>query len=189
MTQTDKILRRAGGRERGAVLLRRATMQDKGEFVALARASRRFHKPWVSPATTAAAFAAYIERAEKADFEARLVCDARSGAIVGVMNLSQIFLGNFRSAYLGYWVGEPFARQGYMSCAMPALLKEAFGVIGLHRVEANIQPENGASIALVRKCGFQLEGFSRRYLKIRNRWRDHERWAMLREDFVRGSLR
>ena len=66
-----------------------------------------------------------------------------------------------------------------MRAGLRAAIREAFGALGLHRLEANIQPRNVASIALVRACGFALEGFSPRYLKIGGRWRDHERWAIL----------
>jgi len=66
--------------------------------------------------------------------------------------------------------------------ALVAVLRLAFGPLRLHRVEANIQPRNRASIDLVRSLGFRREGYSRRYLKIGGRWRDHERWALLVED-------
>lgn len=92
-------------------------------------------------------------------------------------------LGLFRSAYLGYHIGAPHARQGYMAEALGLALTHGFGPLRLHRLEANVRPENGASIALVRRLGFTCEGYSRRYLKIGGRWRDHERWAMLREDW------
>ena len=90
--------------------------------------------------------------------------------------------GPFQSAYLGYYGFAPFEGQGYMTEAMRLVLRHAFGAMRLHRVEANIQPGNAASIALVRRCGFHLEGFSPRYLKVSGRWRDHERWAILGED-------
>jgi ribosomal-protein-alanine N-acetyltransferase len=105
------------------------------------------------------------------------------GAILGGINFSEIVRGNFRSAYLGYQIGEPFARRGYMTEALQLALRFAFGRLRLHSVEANIQRGNRASIALVRRAGFRLEGFSRRYLKISGRWRDHERWALLAEDW------
>ena len=102
---------------------------------------------------------------------------------MGAIELSQIVGGRFRSAYLGYHIGAPFARQGYMRDALAAALTLAFGRYRLHRVEANIQPRNLASIRLVRRLGFRREGYSRRYLKIGGRWRDHERWALLVEDW------
>ena len=103
--------------------------------------------------------------------------------MLGAIELSQIVLGPFRSAYLGYFLGKPYARQGYMTEALGQAVRQAFTRIRLHRVEANIQPNNAASIALVKRLGFQKEGYSRRYLKIEGRWRDHERWALLAEDW------
>jgi ribosomal-protein-alanine N-acetyltransferase len=104
------------------------------------------------------------------------------GAIAGSINLSEIVRGRFQNAYLGYQIGAPFARQGYMTEALQLALRVAFGRLRLHRVEANIQPRNMASIALVRRAGFRREGLSRRYLKMGGRWRDHERWALLVEE-------
>ncbi len=69
-----------------------------------------------------------------------------------------------------------------MTDAMKTLLGFAFGELGLHRAEANIQPNNRSSIELVKRCGFTKEGYSRKYLMIDDEWRDHERWAILRED-------
>jgi len=103
--------------------------------------------------------------------------------IVGVMNLSEIVQGFFRSAYLGYYALEPFAGRGYMNEGLSLLLHHAFKVLKLHRIEANIQPHNEASKALVKRSGFKLEGYSPRYLKIGGRWRDHERWTLLVEDW------
>ena len=104
---------------------------------------------------------------------------------MGVCNLSQIFLGNLKSAFLGYWVGAKFAGQGYMTEALDLLLSYAFETLRLHRIEANIQPENAQSKSLVVRIGFCLEGFSPQYLKVAGRWKDHERWAIRREDWVR----
>jgi ribosomal-protein-alanine N-acetyltransferase len=103
--------------------------------------------------------------------------------IVGAINLSQIFLGPFRSAYLGYYIGAAFAGQGYMTAGLQLMLEYSFRQLKLHRLEANVQPHNVASIALVKRAGFTREGYSRRYLKIGGRWRDHERWAILIEDW------
>jgi [ribosomal protein S5]-alanine N-acetyltransferase len=137
----------------------------------------------VSSITTREGFADYIERCGQSDFEGFLVCRKEDDAIVGSINLSQIFRGGFKSAYLGYQVGEPFAGRGYMTEAIELVLRYAFREMKLHRLEANIQPENGASIAIVKRAGFTKEGYSRRYLKISGRWRDHERWAIVMEDW------
>ena len=88
-----------------------------------------------------------------------------------------------RSVPSGYWIGAPYARQGYMREGLGLALGHAFKTLRLHRLEANIQPANTASKRLVESLGFRLEGFSPRYLKIGGRWRDHERWAILSEDW------
>ena len=93
------------------------------------------------------------------------------------------YLQRLRSAYLGYYAFVPHAGRGYMSEGLALALRWAFRELHLHRVEANIQPANEASRALVRRLGFRREGFSRQYLKIGGRWRDHERWALLAEDW------
>ena len=77
----------------------------------------------------------------------------------------------------------PYARRGLMSAAMPLVLRYVFRSLKLHRIEANIQPDNHPSLALIRRAGFECEGYSPRYLKIAGRWRDHERWAMTLERY------
>jgi len=108
-----------------------------------------------------------------------LVRSKATGEIVGMVNVSEIVRGALRSAYLGYCAFAPHQRQGLMTEALRLALAHVFGPLKLHRVEANIQPGNKPSISLVRKLGFRREGYSPRYLKIRGRWRDHERWALL----------
>ncbi len=169
---------------RGArVVLREATREDREEFLRLNRASRRFYRGLASPPVTARQFAAYLARRRRADCPGFLICRAADGAIVGGITFSELVRGSFQSAYLGYQIAAPFARQGYMTEALDLALGFAFRRLGLHRVEANIQPGNRASIALVRRAGFRREGFSPRYLKIGGRWRDHERWALVAEDW------
>ncbi len=170
------------------VLVRAPAPDDQAQFTSLVRASRRFHAGWVAPAATAEAFQALLRRNEGPDFEAFLVCRRDDGALVGSANLSQIFMGPFQSAYLGYWAGAPYAGQGYMTEGVGLVLTHAFRVLGLHRVEANLQPTNEASRALVRRLGFRMEGYSPRYLKVAGRWRDHERWAILREEWRPSRL-
>ena len=167
----------------GRVLLRHPTARDRDEHLDLNRRSIRFHRGLAHPPTTPKQFDAYLARCGSPDFYGFLICRADDGAIVGSINVSEIVRGNFRSAYLGYQIAAPFAGRGYMTEALQLALRFAFRELGLHRVEANVQPGNAASIALVRRAGFTLEGFSRRYIKIGGRWRDHERWALLREDW------
>ena len=120
---------------------------------------------------------------------AYLVRRGDSDALVGVFNVSNIVLGPLRSAYLGYYAFAGHERQGLMREGLAAVLRRAFGELRLHRLEANIQPGNAASIALVKACGFRREGFSPRYLKIGGRWRDHERWAILADRPTRRAAK
>ena len=174
------------GQVAGRVYLRTPARADRAEFVSLMRASRAFHRPWATAPTDDDAFDAYLLDSRRPDFEAMLVCRREDLAIVGFFNLSQIARGSLQSAYLGYAVGAPFAGQGYMREGLELVLRHSFTRLELHRVEANIQPGNAASIALARGAGFQREGFSPRYLKISGRWRDHERWALLADDWRRA---
>jgi ribosomal-protein-alanine N-acetyltransferase len=156
---------------------------DGEEFIALMRESRSFHRPWATAPADEERFAAYLADSRRADFEAMLACRLSDDAILGFFNLSQIARGLLQSAYLGYAVGKPFAGKGYMRDGLELVLRRAFLTLRLHRVEANIQPGNQASIALARGAGFRREGFSPRYLKIGGRWRDHERWALLSDEW------
>ncbi len=95
-----------------------------------------------------------------------------------MVNISQVVRGPFRSAYLGYYAFAPHQGRGYMTAGLAAVVNTSFRKLRLHRLEANIQPGNKASLALVKRLGFRKEGYSERYLKIGGRWRDHERWAI-----------
>lgn len=152
---------------------------DEAEFVAAARASRALHGAWVTPPTTVAAFRERLARLQPPDHLALAVRRTDDGRLAGCIEITQIVRGALCSAYLGYYAFEGHARQGLMREAVGRAVRLAFGRLRLHRLEANIQPGNRASIALVRSCGFHREGFSPAYLKIRGRWRDHERWAIL----------
>ena len=172
-----------GSEAGGRVYLRAPERSDRAEFISLMRASRAFHRPWATAPTDDEAFDAYLTDSRRPDFQAMLVCRREDRAILGFFNLSHITRGSLQSAYLGYAVGSTFAGQGYMREGIELVLREAFLTLRLHRIEANIQPGNRASIALARGAGFSREGFSPRYLKIGGRWRDHERWAILAEDW------
>jgi [ribosomal protein S5]-alanine N-acetyltransferase len=169
----------------GQVFLREPANRDQAAIVAANHASRTLHRGRVTPPTDAHAFAEWMRRCRQPDVQSFLVCRLDDGAIVGVFTLSQIVRRLFQSAYLGYYVHEPYASRGYMTEGMRLVLRHTFTTMKLHRVEANIQPENSASIALVKRSGFRLEGFSPRYLKIAGRWRDHQRWAMTIDDWRR----
>jgi [ribosomal protein S5]-alanine N-acetyltransferase len=179
------------------VYLRRPKPSDAPVFTAAVASSARLHGKWVQAPATAPRFAAYLRRfagrksrlTTKASHIGLLACRGSDDAPVGVFNFSDIVHGSFQSAYLGYYALAPHAGQGYMSEGFALVLAFAFHTLKLHRVEVNVQPGNTRSIALVRRAGLTREGFSRRYIKIAGRWRDHERWAMLVEDWRRRRVR
>lgn len=155
------------------------TLADQEEFLAAALRSRKLHHPWVSPPLGQTGFRTLIERSQGPVNLGYVVRHAGTDELVGFVNISNIVHGSFHSAYLGYYAFAGHERQGLMRAALGLAVRMAFTELKLHRLEANIQPGNAASIALVRSCGFSKEGYSPRYLKIRGRWRDHERWAIL----------
>lgn len=165
------------------VAIRPCTLADESEFLAAVARSRTLHHPWVTAPSTPEAFRDYFLKQESARFSAFLIRCCEPDALAGVVNLSEIVLGSFRSAYLSYYAFVPYAGRGLMKDGLAQVITHAFTVLKLHRLEANIQPANQPSRALVKSLGFRREGFSPRYLKINGRWRDHERWAILSEDW------
>lgn len=166
------------------IFIRKPVEADWKELLSLHQKSRDFHFPWVSTALNKEGCKAYINRCKNDDYEGLLICHSINKRVIGVVNLSQIFYGAFHNAYLGYYVHVNFAGQGLMSEGIRLGLDYSFHTLNLHRVEANIQPENTASIHLIKRMGFTKEGFSRRYLYIHGEWRDHERWALIIEDYL-----
>jgi ribosomal-protein-alanine N-acetyltransferase len=173
------------------VYLRAPLPADAGRFLAAVEASRKLHAAWVYPPSTRARFTAFVRRydaaqqrdAASATHVGFLVCRCEDDAIVGVFNISEIVRGIFKSAYLGYYAFAPHTGAGYMTEGLELVLRVAFRRLQLHRVEANVQPGNKRSLALVRRAGFVREGYSRRYVRIAGRWRDHVRMALLVEDW------
>jgi ribosomal-protein-alanine N-acetyltransferase len=166
------------------VLIRPGSFADEDEFLAAVRRSRRLHHPWVQPPRTAEMFRDYLTKLPGPRGAALFVWVERPRGLVGVVNLSEIVQGHFKSAYLGYYAFVPYAGRGLMREGLYRAVSHAFTVMRLHRLEANIQPGNMRSKALVKNLGFRCEGLSPRYLKINGRWRDHERWAVLSEDWT-----
>lgn len=163
--------------------LRPFTLADGAEFTARARESKDLHQPWLFPPDTVSAYTAYakrlIEDPAKAGF---LVCEKNDGgAIAGFVNINNIVEGGFQCGALGYGAFAHAAGRGLMSEGLDLVVRYAFGPMRLHRLEINVQPGNAASIALARRGGFHLEGFSPRMLYIDGAWRDHQRWALTRE--------
>lgn len=170
------------------VRLERPSQRHSRDFLRAVRRSRALHRGWVSPPHDRDAFDRYVGSLRRENREGFLVVTPADD-IAGVINVSEIVRGHFHSAYLGYYAFEPCAGQGFMRQGLDLVIRHCFGKLRLHRLEANIQPENVRSIALVKSLGFACEGFSPRYLKIGTRWRDHQRWALLVEDWRRDSLR
>ena len=168
------------------VYLRKVASQDQTEFLQLMRASMDIHRPWITPPTTPQMFRNYLQRIRRTDHEGYAICRTDDDRIVGVININHIVRGTFQNASLGYYVGEPYQGHGYMQQGLEQLLRLAFSTLGLHRLEANIQPDNVRSKALVESCGFDFEGISRNFLYIDGEWRDHERWSVFAD---RDSLR
>ena len=166
--------------------IRKVAAGDRKEMLALAESSRELHTPWINPPLTTHMFRAYLRRTQRDDHEGYVVCLRETDAIVGVININNVIRGSFRSASLGYYASQAHAGHGYMREGLEQVKMHAFDKLGLHRVEANIQPANAPSIRLVRSCGFEREGLSRQFLFINGAWRDHERWAAIAD---RAGLR
>ena len=160
--------------------LRALQASDQDAYIAAAQRSTRLHAPWVSAPCDAAAYLRHLARFEQPGQHGFVICAGPEQQLAGAIHLTNVVLGAFRSGYLGYHAFEGWQGRGCMKRGLRAVARLAFGPLKLHRLEANIQPGNLASIGLVRTCGFQQEGYSPRYLKIGGRWRDHERWALLR---------
>lgn len=171
------------------VYLRKVRRSDDAQFIELMRDSQALHDPWISPPTTRALFRYYMQRVEREDHEGYVICRHEDDQITGVININNIVRGSFLSASLGYYAAARFHGQGYMQEGLQLLISHAFSTMGLHRLEANIQPDNERSRRLVARCGFVKEGFSEKFLFINGAWRDHERWCRIdeRRSMVPGS--
>jgi ribosomal-protein-alanine N-acetyltransferase len=165
------------------VTLRPLAATDRNAFLAMVHASRELHHPWAYPPERSDQFDELMARCARDDF-ACLIAEppGEAGAIGGVFTIGQIVRGLFQSAYVGYYASAEYAGQGLMREGLRQVIRHAFGDLGLHRLEVNIQPGNHASIALAQAVGFRLEGFSPRYLLIGGQWRDHERYAITAEE-------
>ncbi|WP_348675520.1 GNAT family N-acetyltransferase [uncultured Abyssibacter sp.] len=169
-------------RTRPTLHLQRMTAADEAAFLAAVDRSRSLHGQWVSPPATIAAFQAHVRHYASSSDES-LLARRDNGGLVGCINISNIVRGGFQSAYLGYYAFEPHAGQGLMRQALRLAVSLGFTQLGLHRLEANVQPTNHRSARLVRSLGFRLEGHSPRYLKIAGHWRDHDRYAITTEEW------
>lgn len=163
--------------------LERPALRYEEAFLRAVRKSRSLHKGLVSPPANSEGFQQYVNSLRQGNRIGFLVMLAKNREIAGVVNVNEIVRGLFQSAYLGYYAFLPYAGHGLMWHGMQQVIRHCFRDLRLHRLEANIQPENGRSIALVKALGFSKEGYSPRYLKVCGRWRDHERWAIRAEQW------
>ncbi len=162
----------------GRVIVRPATSADEGEFLDLVQASVSLHHPWMSLPSTPPDFQAFLTRYQNSGEGSLVVCLRATGAIVGLININGIVRGRFQNAAISYAAFAPHSGQGYLTEGLGLVIRHAFGELRLHRLEANIQPGNHASIRLVQRLGFRREGYSPDMLFIDGAWRDHERWAL-----------
>lgn len=160
------------------VTLRHIAGRDQGEFLDLVSASMELHGPWISLPSDPERFRDYLARYEQPGEESLLICVRGTGAIAGVVNINSIVRGRFQSGSIAYAAFAPTAGRGYMTEGLTLVVRYAFERLRLHRLEAQIQPDNHASLKLIRRVGFRHEGYSPELLFIDGAWRDHERWAI-----------
>ena len=183
--------RRVGG---APVILRPLHVKERRQWEALRAENTEWLRPWeaTSPEPTAAglSFRQLLRQFDREAGEGRLqpFVIETEGRLVGQMHLFGIAWGSLRSASAGYWVAQSVAGQGIVPFALAAACDHAFLVLGLHRVEVNIRPENTASLRVVEKLGFREEGLRRLYLHIDGQWRDHRSFALTTEDLGPRSM-
>lgn len=186
-----RTVRRAGVKKKATalprVVLEKPLARRRSDFLQAVDRSWTLFGRWVDPPATAAQYADYLHRLRSDRNIGHFVCGP-DGRLAGVININDVVRGRFRSGYLGYYAFRPYAGRGFMRAGLEAVVRRAFGRYRLHRLEANIQPDNARSIALVESLGFSREGFSPQYLKIAGRWCDHERWALTADAFRRMAL-
>ena len=159
----------------------RLTLRDAADMQAAVVRSRALHHPWVAPPDTLEGVRRYLGD----PLETRLCYGVRAddGELGGVVNLNAIIRGAFDNAFLGFYALSPYEGTGLMRQGLRAVIDISFSELRLHRLEANVQPANARSAALVRHLGFRYEGHSPRYLFIDGDWRDHDRYALTVEEW------
>ena len=174
------------------LFLRKLTRNDCDEFIELASRSRELHCPWIYAPQTPADFVAYLRRFERTEAAALVTCHKESREIAGFFTINEIIRGFYLRASVGYGVFMPNERQGYMKEGFELVFRYAFGKpgrgLGLHRLEADIQGNNHASVRLAESSGFKWEGISSAYIRIHGKWVDHERYAITSERAVELKL-
>ncbi len=169
------------------VVLRPPRKRDYPEWQALRQTSWPFLQPWepvwspdeLSPAAYARRLSAWRNGRDMDQMYAFFVFRERDDALVGGITLNNVRRGVAQTGTVGYWSGQPHARQGHTLAALRAVIRFAFGPLALHRLEAACLPTNDASAALLLKAGFAEEGYAKAYLKINGDWRDHRLFGLV----------
>ncbi len=172
------------------IYLRTPQMPDFAAWSSLRAVSREFLTPWeptwpgddLTRSSFRRRIRRYIRDIREDQAYPFFIFNAIDHSLLGGLTLSNIRRGVAQACSLGYWIGFPYARHGYMSRAVSAAVPFVFETLNLHRLEAACLPNNQASIGLLRKCGFTEEGYARRYLRINGVWQDHLLFAILAED-------
>lgn len=179
----------------GAVRLRPLRWRDQNRWLAL----RADNADWLEPWDATSPVPVTGPRPTFGQFVRALSSQARSGQalpfavdldeeLVGQLTVSSITYGSLRSASIGYWVSRHVAGLGITPTAVALATDHCFEVLGLHRIEVNIRPENGPSLRVVEKLGLRDEGLRERYLHIQGRWADHRTFAVTAEELPDGLL-
>jgi ribosomal-protein-alanine N-acetyltransferase len=172
------------------VVLRPPLISDFDDWAAIRERSREFLTPW-EPTwplddLTRSAFRRrlkrYAEDQRTDQSYAFFIFTADRRALIGGLTLANVRRGVAQAASVGYWMGAPFARRGFMGASVRAIMPYSFSVLRLHRLEAACIPTNRASIRLLESCGFVREGYARQYLCINGTWQDHLLYARLKDD-------
>lgn len=172
------------------LVLRPLTHADYNAWTELRLVSREFLTPWeptwASDHLTRRGFTNRVYWVNRSVSQGTalplLIVRRADNVLLGAITLDNVRRGPAQSATCGYWIGEPFARQGYMREALSAVVAHAFGEMNLSRLEAGCLPENTASRGVLETCGFKYEGVAQAYLQINGRWRNHVLYAALRAD-------
>ncbi|GAA3225254.1 GNAT family protein [Actinocorallia longicatena] len=170
----------------GRVGLRRMGGGDLEEFVGLAVESVELHAGRVYTPVTPEGFEEYLGRFGGGEAEAFLIRRGGEGGAVGLVTISGIVRGPYQRGVLGYAGFASGVGKGYVTEGVGLAVRYGFGRLGLHRLEADVEPDNVASLRLVERLGFRREGYSPGFIQLDGRWRDYERWAITPE--ISGGL-
>lgn len=165
---------------RHKISIRELNNNDRHDFINAILKSYHIYDSWVSPPKNCTEFEIMINKFNNNDNYCFVIYNTiEPNIILGIINLTQIIRGVFQNSFLSYYATNYGVSSGVMSKGLQLVLKHAFTTLNLHRIEANIQPENKKSITFVERNGFVKEGYSKNYLYINNKWRDHVRYAII----------